>query len=148
MNTLAKVFKNVNNSIIQTGSLRDSIFIINKYNGLDWLNYENFNQHGVQKINNNDYLTLYLMRWKPGKQGDIHATSNSCLTQILRGELIEKRFPFPNSSPLFIPETKVYKNKYSRYIDNTLNYQSFSNYSNYTATSLHLCFNLEQFTIR
>ncbi|OAA61377.1 cysteine dioxygenase [Cordyceps fumosorosea ARSEF 2679] len=91
----------------------------------------------------NGKSNLLVLVWSPGKGSPIHDHGNAhCLMKILKGNLTETRYEFPQegepSGPLNIITEKTYKENQVAYMADELGLHRVSNRGSDFAVSLHL----------
>lgn len=91
----------------------------------------------------NGKSNLLVLVWTPGKGSPIHDHGNAhCLMKILRGNLTETRFAFPNEGaeegPMKVISEKIYKENQVAYMADELGLHRVSNQGSDFAVSLHL----------
>ena len=79
--------------------------------------------------------------WTPGKGSPIHDHGNAhCLMKILKGEITETRYDFPDddkAQPMRVKQEKVYKANQTAYMADELGLHRVSNQGSDFAVSLH-----------
>lgn len=88
-----------------------------------------------------------MLVWSPGKGSPIHDHGNAhCLMKILRGNLTETRYAFPEDDgeeqPMTVISEKTYKENGVTYMADELGLHRVSNRGNDFAVSLHRRFPL------
>ncbi|KAL6860182.1 hypothetical protein ACO1O0_004208 [Amphichorda felina] len=91
----------------------------------------------------NGKSNLLVLVWTPGKGSPIHDHGNAhCLMKILRGNLTETRFEFPESEegegPMTVIAKKTYKENQVAYMADELGLHRVTNEGSDFAVSLHL----------
>ncbi|KAK7398030.1 hypothetical protein QQX98_012595 [Neonectria punicea] len=90
----------------------------------------------------NGKSNLLVLVWTPGKGSPIHDHGNAhCLMKILRGNLTETRFAFPqqeDQGPMEVISEKTYKENAVAYMADELGLHRVSNKGSDFAVSLHL----------
>ncbi|KAM3515798.1 hypothetical protein MY11210_000569 [Beauveria gryllotalpidicola] len=91
----------------------------------------------------NGKSNLLVLVWSPGKGSPIHDHGNAhCLMKILKGNLTETRYEFPqqgeSSGPLKVITEKTYKENQVAYMADELGLHRVSNKGSDFAVSLHL----------
>ncbi|CAM1511357.1 Fc.00g088700.m01.CDS01 [Cosmosporella sp. VM-42] len=91
----------------------------------------------------NGKSNLLVLVWSPGKGSPIHDHGNAhCLMKILRGNLAETRFAFPEENeeegPMKVISEKIYKENQVAYMADELGLHRVSNAGSDFAVSLHL----------
>ncbi|TQV98838.1 hypothetical protein V2A60_007464 [Cordyceps javanica] len=91
----------------------------------------------------NGKSNLLVLVWSPGKGSPIHDHGNAhCLMKILKGNLTETRYEFPQegepSGPLKVITEKTYKENQVAYMADELGLHRVSNRGSDFAVSLHL----------
>ncbi|KAH7017569.1 RmlC-like cupin domain-containing protein [Ilyonectria destructans] len=122
--------------------------LMEDYDGSDnqWSKYA-FGDHSRGYTRNlvdegNGKSNLLVLVWSPGKGSPIHDHGKAhCLMKILRGNLTETRFAFPEKEgegPLELISEKVYKENAVAYMADELGLHRVSNKGSDFAVSLHL----------
>ena len=79
--------------------------------------------------------------WTPGKGSPIHDHGNAhCLMKILKGEITETRYDFPDgdkAQPMRVKQEQVYKANQTAYMADELGLHRVSNQGSDFAVSLH-----------
>lgn len=101
--------------------------IIEKYNGIDYINYINFNTEKYKrtKLENysNDKFELILICWNKNQITKIHSHSNNgCLMKILEGEIEETIY---DKNENFINKN-IYKKDNVSFIHNEIGYHKIN----------------------
>ncbi|KAI1105177.1 cysteine dioxygenase type I [Jackrogersella minutella] len=90
----------------------------------------------------NGKANLLILVWTPGKGSAIHDHGNAhCLMKILRGDLTETRYDFPDGDkekPMEIKSENIYKENAVAYMADELGLHRVSNQGSDYAVSLHL----------
>ncbi|KAI0011615.1 RmlC-like cupin domain-containing protein [Xylariaceae sp. FL0662B] len=90
----------------------------------------------------NGKANLLVLVWTPGKASPIHDHGNAhCLMKILRGDLTETRYDFPDGDteqPMRVKSEQVHKENSVAYMADELGLHSVSNRGSDYAVSLHL----------
>ncbi|KAL2133318.1 hypothetical protein VTI74DRAFT_2548 [Chaetomium olivicolor] len=90
----------------------------------------------------NGKSNLLVLVWSPGKGSPIHDHGNAhCLMKILRGDLTETRYAFPEGDeekPMRVISEKVHKENEVAYMADELGVHRVSNQGSDFAVSLHL----------
>ncbi|CAK7202962.1 hypothetical protein SEUCBS139899_005689 [Sporothrix eucalyptigena] len=93
----------------------------------------------------NGKSNLLVLVWSPGKGSQIHDHGNAhCLMKILRGDLTETRYAFPEETtdgtphPMTITSEKTYHENAVAYMADELGVHKISNKGSDFAVSLHL----------
>ncbi|KAJ4164664.1 hypothetical protein LMH87_006327 [Akanthomyces muscarius] len=91
----------------------------------------------------NGKSNLLVLVWSPGKGSPIHDHGNAhCLMKILKGNLTETRYEFPQegepSGPMKVISEKTYKENQVAYMADELGLHRVSNRGSDFAVSLHL----------
>ncbi|RWA13194.1 hypothetical protein EKO27_g1911 [Xylaria grammica] len=90
----------------------------------------------------NGKANLLVLVWTPGKASPIHDHGNAhCLMKILRGNLTETRYGYPDDDkekPMEMTSERVLKDNAVAYMADGLGLHSMSNRSNDFVVSLHL----------
>ncbi|KAK4159190.1 RmlC-like cupin domain-containing protein [Cladorrhinum sp. PSN259] len=90
----------------------------------------------------NGKSNLLVLVWSPGKGSPIHDHGNAhCLMKILRGDLTETRYAFPESeeeAPMRVISEKTYKENQVAYMADELGVHRVWNRGSDFAVSLHL----------
>ncbi|GJN66955.1 cysteine dioxygenase [Purpureocillium lilacinum] len=91
----------------------------------------------------NGKSNLLVLVWSPGKGSPIHDHGNAhCLMKILRGDLTETRYAFPEEGepegPMKVISEKTYKENAVAYMADELGLHRVSNKGSDFAVSLHL----------
>ncbi|KAF7545067.1 hypothetical protein G7Z17_g9452 [Cylindrodendrum hubeiense] len=122
--------------------------LMGDYDGSDnqWSKYA-FGDHSRGYTRNlvdegNGKSNLLVLVWSPGKGSPIHDHGKAhCLMKILRGNLTETRFAFPEKEgggPLELLSERVYKENAVAYMADELGLHRVSNKGSDFAVSLHL----------
>jgi len=126
---------------IQKNGFKNSESILRNYSGsADYLPYItlNPNYYHRTKVFANDNFEIFVITWNKSQQSKIHDHSeNGCYMLMLQGELIEEIYSTSSTtSPM---QTKVFKEGFIGYIDNTIGYHRILNPSDTEiAVSLHV----------
>ncbi|KAL7784830.1 RmlC-like cupin domain-containing protein [Trichoderma ceciliae] len=91
----------------------------------------------------NGKSNLLVLVWSPGKGSPIHDHGNAhCLMKILRGDLTETRYAFPEDNepegPMTVISDKTYRENQVTYMADELGLHRVSNRGSDFAVSLHL----------
>ncbi|KAL6881299.1 RmlC-like cupin domain-containing protein [Trichoderma novae-zelandiae] len=91
----------------------------------------------------NGKSNLLVLVWSPGKGSPIHDHGNAhCIMKILRGELTETRYEFPEKEapkrPMTVLAEKTYRENQVTYMADELGLHQVSNRGSDFAVSLHL----------
>ncbi|KAI1376931.1 RmlC-like cupin domain-containing protein [Hypoxylon crocopeplum] len=90
----------------------------------------------------NGKANLLVLVWTPGKASPIHDHGNAhCLMKILRGNLTETRYDFPDGDkdkPMQVKSEQVHKENAVAYMADELGLHRVSNQGSDYAVSLHL----------
>ncbi|RYP22496.1 hypothetical protein DL767_009030 [Monosporascus sp. MG133] len=90
----------------------------------------------------NGKANLLILVWTPGKGSPIHDHGNAhCLMKILKGEVTETRYDFPDgdrAKPMMGKSEQVYKANQTAYMADELGLHRVSNQGSDYAVSLHL----------
>ncbi|KAL7804662.1 RmlC-like cupin domain-containing protein [Trichoderma aethiopicum] len=91
----------------------------------------------------NGKSNLLVLVWSPGKGSPIHDHGNAhCIMKILRGELTETRYVFPEKNepdgPMTVLAEKTYQENQVTYMSDELGLHRVSNRGSDFAVSLHL----------
>ncbi|KAI0379817.1 cysteine dioxygenase type I [Hypomontagnella monticulosa] len=90
----------------------------------------------------NGKANLLVLVWTPGKASPIHDHGNAhCLMKILRGNLTETRYDFPdgdNQRPMQLKSETIHKENAVAYMADELGLHRMSNQGSDYAVSLHL----------
>ncbi|KAI1410850.1 cysteine dioxygenase type I [Hypoxylon sp. FL1857] len=90
----------------------------------------------------NGKANLLVLVWTPGKASPIHDHGNAhCLMKILRGDLTETRYDFPDGNkekPMEVKSETVHKENAVAYMADELGLHRMSNQGSDFAVSLHL----------
>ncbi|KAK4210729.1 RmlC-like cupin domain-containing protein [Rhypophila decipiens] len=90
----------------------------------------------------NGKSNLLVLVWSPGKGSPIHDHGNAhCLMKILKGDLTETRYEFPEGdqeAPMKVKSEKVHKENQVAYMADELGVHRVSNQGSDFAVSLHL----------
>ncbi|KAI0893842.1 cysteine dioxygenase type I [Annulohypoxylon nitens] len=90
----------------------------------------------------NGKANLLVLVWTPGKGSAIHDHGNAhCIMKILRGDLTETRYEFPNGDteqPMQVKSEQVHKENAVAYMADELGLHRVSNQGSDFAVSLHL----------
>ncbi|OAA68386.1 cysteine dioxygenase [Niveomyces insectorum RCEF 264] len=122
--------------------------LMEEYNAVDegWMPY-NFGDASRGYTRNlvdegNGKSNLLVLVWSPGKGSPIHDHGNAhCLMKILRGNLTETRYAFPDETkegPLTITSEKTYPENAVAYMADELGVHKIWNKGSDFAVSLHL----------
>ncbi len=118
-------------------NLKNYSSIIERYNGLDYINYINFNTEHYKRTKlekySNDKFELILICWNKNQVTKIHSHSeNGCLMKILEGEIEETIYDkFIN-----IINKNIYKKNNVSFIHNDIGYHKIE--AKEMSISLHL----------
>ncbi|KAI1079541.1 cysteine dioxygenase type I [Whalleya microplaca] len=128
--------------------VQDLIDIMDRYasDEKDWSPYamENANMAYTRNLvdEGNGKANLLVLVWTPGKASPIHDHANAhCVMKILKGDLTETRYDFPQGDteqPMQIKSEKVHKENAVAYMADELGLHSVSNRGSDYAVSLHL----------
>ncbi len=118
-------------------NLKKYLSIIEKYNGIDYIKYINFdnNKYNRIKLDNysNDKFELILICWSKDQTTKIHSHSeNGCLMKILEGEIEEIIY----DNKINFINKNIYKKDNVTFIHNDLGYHKIK--ANKNSISLHL----------
>ncbi|CAK7563041.1 MAG: hypothetical protein SEPTF4163_000898 [Sporothrix epigloea] len=93
----------------------------------------------------NGKSNLLVLVWSPGKGSQIHDHGNAhCLMKILRGDLTETRYAFPEKTdgsspqPMVVTSEKTYRENAVAYMADELGVHKITNKGSDFAVSLHL----------
>lgn len=97
-----------------------------------------YTRNGVDEFNN--LANLLILVWNPGKGSKIHDHSDShCVMKILKGELVETLYEYPDGKPLTVRRERKLKEGDVGYMSDNLGVHRMINGSNTdVAISLHL----------
>lgn len=111
--------------------------ILQKYNGIDWKNYQKFNPERYEraKVYQNNEFEIYIITWGPEQESPIHDHPDyGCWLKMLQGNLHETIYNL-QEKPI---ENKVLVPGDVGFMHNDYGYHKIANKSPHISTSLHV----------